>query len=200
MNALSQLFNLLASAFSLYSTICFIRIILTWIPGLSYSRFGQFLASVCDPYLNLFRGIRWLHFGSFDFSPALALCLLSAGNSICTGLAAGAYLSVRALLGMALNIIFTILDSLIIFILILFVVRLIMIIVRGDNSSSGFVTDAIDRSICPIVYKVAKIFSLGRPMTYKLALIISCIVLVALKIGLTVCYSILFGIIIHLPL
>ena len=200
MNILSEFFSLLATAFSLYSTICFIRIILTWIPGLSYSRFGQFLSAICDPYLNLFRGIRWLQFGSFDFSPALALCLLSAGNSICDGLSRGGYLTIRTLLGMALNIVFAILDSLIIFILILFVVRLIMILLRGDNRSGGFITDAIDRSICPFVYRIAKIFSLGRPISYKLALIISCLVLVAFKVGLTICYNILFEIIIRLPL
>ena len=76
--AFSRLFQLLASVISFYTMVCFVRILLTWIPSAQYSKFGRILASICDPYLNLFRGLRFLRVGMFDLSPAVALCLLIA--------------------------------------------------------------------------------------------------------------------------
>lgn len=38
-------------------------------------QFGQILASICDPYMNYFRGIRFLRIGNMDFSPVLSIGL-----------------------------------------------------------------------------------------------------------------------------
>ena len=86
---LSYIFTFLSTLVSIYTIMCFLRIIFTWIPSLSYSKAARFLAAVCDPYLNFFRRIRWLTIGNLDFSPALALCILGAGTSIFGSLARG---------------------------------------------------------------------------------------------------------------
>ena len=70
-----KIFSLLAAAISLYTMLCFVRIILTWIPSLNYSKFGHFMATLCDPYMNYFRRFRFLRFGNLDFSPVLSLGL-----------------------------------------------------------------------------------------------------------------------------
>ena len=43
---------------SFYTLILFVRVILSWIPSLEYSKFGKVLAEICDPYLNLYKKIR----------------------------------------------------------------------------------------------------------------------------------------------
>ncbi|WP_407424994.1 YggT family protein, partial [Treponema sp.] len=73
-----NLFSILTSVVLIYTILCFIRVMLSWFPGVEYSRFGAVLSQICDPYLNIFRRFRFLRFSAFDFTPAIALCVLMA--------------------------------------------------------------------------------------------------------------------------
>ena len=173
-------FRVLSAVCSLYSILCFFRIILTWIPQFSYGRFSTFLTEICDPYLSLFRGIRLLKFGSFDFSPALGLCLLGAASSFFSMLSHGGSISIAVVLMMLIEICYSIISSLVVFLVILFAIRLVLLMLNRDTyESSGFLTNQIDYSISPIVYKIAKTFSFGNRLTYKSALVVSIAVLLA---------------------
>lgn len=181
---------------SLYSLLCLLRIIITWIPNYSYSKPADILAQICDPYMNLFRGIKWLKFGSFDFSPALALCILGAGSQLFSSLANGGYINLQMILAMILGIFFSILSSLIFFIIILFAIRLILIMINKDfYNTSGFMANQIDSSISPIVYRIARTFAMGRRITYKAALIISIIALLVLQFALRIFLAFILSII-----
>ena len=185
------------SAFlSLYSLLCLLRIIITWIPNYSYSKPADILAQICDPYMNLFRGIKWLRFGSFDFSPALALCILGAGSKLFSSLANGGYINLQMILAMILGIFFSILSSLIFFLIILFAIRLILIMINRDSyNTSGFMANQIDSSISSIVYRIARTFAIGRRITYKAALIISIIALLFLQFALRILLAFILSII-----
>lgn len=185
------------SAFlSLYSLLCLLRIIITWIPNYSYSKPADILAQICDPYMNLFRGIKWLIFGSFDFSPALALCILGAGSQLFSSLANGGYINLQMILAMILGIFFSILSSLIFFLIILFAIRLILIMINRDSyNTSGFMANQIDSSISSIVYRIARTFAMGRRITYKAALIISIIALLFLQFALRILLAFILSII-----
>ena len=37
-------FSLLAAAVNVYTLMCFIRIMLTWVPSLAYSKFGRIMS------------------------------------------------------------------------------------------------------------------------------------------------------------
>ena len=50
--------RIISAFLSLYSLLCLLRIIITWIPNYSYSKPADILAQICDPYMNLFRGIK----------------------------------------------------------------------------------------------------------------------------------------------
>ena len=185
------------SAFlSLYSLLCLLRIIITRIPNYSYSKPADILAQICDPYMNLFRGIKWLRFGSFDFSPALALCILGAGSQLFSSLANGGYINLQMILAMILGIFFSILSSLIFFLIILFAIRLILIMINRDSyNTSGFMANQIDSSISSIVYRIARTFAIGRRITYKAALIISIIALLFLQFALRILLAFILSII-----
>lgn len=176
-------FRTIASLVSVYTFICFIRIILTWIPTLSYSKFTNILASITDPYLNLFRGIRWLRMGSFDFSPAVGLCLLSVASSLLAHFSRMARFSVGSILGMVTGLLWSLISSIISFILILFVVRLVIILIKKNDYYSGNpIMEQIDHSIAPLVHNISKLFTGGNKITYKTALIIASITLFVLQI------------------
>ncbi|WP_296030570.1 YggT family protein [uncultured Treponema sp.] len=188
--------RIISAFLSLYSLLCLLRIIITWIPNYSYSKPADILAQICDPYMNLFRGIKWLRFGSFDFSPALALCILGAGSQLFSSLANGGYINLQMILAMILGIFFSILSSLIFFLIILFAIRLILIMINKDSyNTSGFMANQIDSSISPIVYRIARTFAMGRRITYKAALIISIIALLFLQFALRILLALILSII-----
>ena len=188
--------RIISAFLSLYSLLCLLRIIITWIPNYSYSKPADILAQICDPYMNLFRGIKWLRFGSFDFSPALALCILGAGSQLFSSLANGGYINLQMILAMILGIFFSILSSLIFFLIILFAIRLILIMINRDSyNTSGFMANQIDSSISSIVYRIARTFAMGRRITYKAALIISIIALLFLQFALRILLALILSII-----
>lgn len=197
---MNYLFRIAASVVSIYSFLCFLRIILTWIPNFSYSRPAQILADICDPYMNLFRGIRWLRMGSFDFSPALALCILGALSSLLRAFAYGGSLSIGTILAVALQIVFSIISSLITFIIIVFAVRLVVLLLnRNYYNTSGFLLNQIDSSISPLAYRIARSFSFGKTVTYKAALVISIIALGMTMVILNILSAFLISFVAGLP-
>lgn len=188
--------RIISAFLSLYSLLCLLRIIITWIPNYSYSKPADILAQICDPYMNLFRGIKWLRFGSFDFSPALALCILGAGSQLFSSLANRGYINLQMILAMILEIFFLIPSSLIFFLIILFAIRLILIMINRDSyNTSGFMANQIDSSISSIVYRIARTFAIGRRITYKAALIISIIALLFLQFALRILLAFILSII-----
>ena len=88
---------IVAAAISIYALLCVVRIILTWIPGGSYTGFGRFLSALCDPYLNLFRR-GWLRLGTIDFSPLVALAVLTLASILFQTLGGGTRVTLAAIL------------------------------------------------------------------------------------------------------
>ena len=175
------LFRALAAAVSIYSLLCVIRIILTWIPGLSYSPFGRFLSSVCDPFLNLFSGIRWLRFGAIDFSPIVALAILSMASFVLENLSRGGQISFALILALIIQMAWSVVAAIIFFLIIVVAIRLIVAWMGGDKKSS--IWYQIDSSLSPFVYSITKLFSGGKPVAYKNALVLALIVLIILHFG-----------------
>lgn len=197
---MNVIFGIIATVLTIYSLLCFFRIILTWIPEMSYSKAAQFLAGICDPYMNIFRGIKWLRMGSFDFSPALGLCLLGAFSSLFKMLSNGGMISIGMIIAMGIQIISSIISSLLTFIIIVFAVRLLVILMNRNNyNPSSFMLNQLDSSISPLVYRIAITFTAGRNLTYKTALIVSIVSLVAANIIFTFISNILINIVANLP-
>jgi len=72
---------------NLYNTALIIRITLTWFPSVPEA-ISSPLSTVCDPYLNLFRGIIPPLGGTLDLSPILAFVTLNFFTSAAAALPA----------------------------------------------------------------------------------------------------------------
>lgn len=59
----------------IYSWGLIIYIFMSWFPGARESAFGQFLAGICEPYLDIFRRII-PPIGGLDLSPIIAIFAL----------------------------------------------------------------------------------------------------------------------------
>ncbi len=188
-----NIFKLAAAVVSIYAFLCFIRIILTWIPTLAYSPVTRFLASICDPYLNLFRGIRFLRIGGIDLSPLLALGVLEAVQMVLGGLGSGRMASISSLLALLIQVAGQIFFAVLQFIIVVLIIRLIIVFLQRQNSYSPILSQ-LDSSLSPIVYGIAKTFTGGKEPSYKAALIISIIALIVVS----VVFNLVLGTIIRL--
>lgn len=193
---MTALFQIITTAITIYSFLCFIRIILTWIPNLSYSRFGQMLSSICDPYLNLFRKLP-LRIGGLDFSPMIAFGILMIASSVTGNLALSRTISIGHFLAMLLSMVWSVAASLITFFIIFLIIRLIVLLMHRDSYSS--IWSQLDYSLNPIIFRMTNVFSGGRPMSYKNSLIAAVVLLFALRFGGSYLINILASMLYRMP-
>ncbi|PON73106.1 CCB3/YggT-like [Parasponia andersonii] len=79
--------NGLSNFLNLYNTLLIVRLVLTWFPNAPPAIVSP-LSTVCDPYLNIFRGIIPPLGGTLDLSPILAFLVLNAFTSTAAALPA----------------------------------------------------------------------------------------------------------------
>ncbi|KAI3929025.1 hypothetical protein MKX01_029554 [Papaver californicum] len=78
--------NGVSNFLNIYNTILVVRLVLTWFPN-SPTAITNPLSTICDPYLNIFRGVI-PPLGGLDLSPTLAFLVLNAATSVATALPA----------------------------------------------------------------------------------------------------------------
>lgn len=177
-----NVFSVLASVVSIYTILCLVRVMLTWFPGAEYSKFGQVLSQMCDPYLNVFRRFRFLRFSSFDFTPAIALCILMALQTLFSSFAIGRGFRLSEILAMLVMLVGNILTSVLGFIAVILLVRLIAYLIVGDGNSSYSIWTVIDRSISPFIFRIAGLFFRNRPVSFVKALVVSLITIAVFSV------------------
>lgn len=178
---LKILINTAAGAVSLYSTLCFFRIILTWIPSLNYSAIGKFLSSICDPYLNLFSRLP-LRIGMFDFTAMIAIGILYVISSILGNISVSGYISLSMILANLLGIVWSIASSIATVIMIIFIVRYLVSIFSRTSNQYDSPWQRFDDAIRNMVFKICSFFTGGRSISYKTALLIDSIAMLAILI------------------
>lgn len=165
------LLETLAKAISIYSTLCFIRIILTWIPQLNYSYIGKLLSSLCDPYLNLFSKFP-LRIGMIDFSAMLALGTLYLVSSILGSINLSGYISVSMILSHLISMLWSILSSILTVIFLVFFIRWLVCIFSRSSNQYDSPWQRFDDAIRGHVYRLSRFFTGSRTVPYKTALFI----------------------------
>lgn len=169
---LRTVFSILATFISIYSILCTIRIVLTWIPGLS-NGFTIFLEKICDPYLRFFSKKMLLVFGQFDFSPMLALGILAILTTLFNGLAVSAKIGLSTILILILNTVLYTAMSIVFFFLIFAVIRFIALLLQKDSNKPSPFWQKFDYIFSPFFYKVSRFFSGGKMISYKAAVLIT---------------------------
>ena len=190
---IQTILSILAAALSLYTLLCFIYILMSWFPGVKFTKFGHFMTSICEPYMGLFSRMSFLRIGNIDFSPIVSLGLLSLASTIIAGIQSDGYLSFGRILAAVLNALWGISSSIIgLFTLLIFIRWIVLVINKGRTSyDSGW--NQIDMLLNKISYKVAGTFT-KRGISYQRSLLITWIAfLVILVVG-----YLLFGHLIYL--
>ena len=73
-----MLINLFVSLVNLYTMVIFVYVLLSWIPSKTgvLGQIDDFLAKICDPFLNIFKKFIPPIGGMVDITPIIALLVL----------------------------------------------------------------------------------------------------------------------------
>lgn len=195
---MQTLFQIAAAAVSLYATLCFIRIIITWIPRAQYSGFGRFLSSLCDPYMNLFSRLP-LRIGGLDFSPMISIGLLSLISSVLGNTAQTGRIYIGGILSYLVALIWSVFSSLVTILLIAVVIRYFVLLFSKTSTSYNSPWSVFDNALGPIVFKISSLLAGRNPVSYKKALGLTILELIVALICGQICMQIIISLLSRIP-
>ncbi|MFP3959096.1 MAG: YggT family protein [Spirochaetaceae bacterium] len=165
---LQDIMRLISTAISIYMLIIFVRIVMTWVQGASYGRAMQVISSITDPYLNLFRGMRFLQVGYVDFSPIAAIITLSIVSNITTQIAYAGTVTVGRVLAFTLSAVGSAVFFFVTLFLIITTVRVVAVWVGANSTGRFWIT--LDRLLQPLTFRLLEKFGRSESLTYPQAL------------------------------
>jgi yggt family protein len=176
---LYSLLTTIKQIINIYLFLCFVRILLSWVPSAAYSSFGRMLASLCDPYLNWFRRFRFTRVGMVDFSPILSLGILSIAAELISTILATGTISLWTLFVSIIQLIWSFFSFILNLIIVFLIVRLVYDLV-GASSNSLFWYN-LDRLLNPVIAKVTG-FIPPHNMRYRARLVTTIVFVLLIRI------------------
>jgi len=167
--------DFIAGFISIYMILIIIRIIMSWFSTSSqnYSEKGV-LAKLCDPYLSIFRKIPFFTIGYIDFSPIIALATLVIIGNILTQFGLLGTITVGIILAMTIKAIWSALSSIIFFLFIIVVIRLIIVLIKPNAQSP--ILKSVDSLLLPVSGKVSSFFT--KSSNYPANLIVFAVIMI----------------------
>ncbi|HQO45133.1 MAG TPA: YggT family protein [Rectinema sp.] len=165
----STLAKIVSSLVSLYMVLCIIRIFFSWIPSLTDTKWGKLIARLTDPYLNLFRGFSLFRTTAVDFSPIVALAVLSVLNNLFMTLSYAVRITLGFILSLLLDAAWSAISFVLGFFLVISVVRIIGFLARIAVLHPLW--QILDGIINPLLFRINKIIYRGRAVQYLQGLI-----------------------------
>ncbi len=184
-----SILSLLSAVVVVYTILCFIDIIMSWIPGAKFTQFGKFISRICDPYLNLFSKSGWLRIGNIDFSPIISIGLLSLLSSILSGITATGRIYFGGILATIVSMIWNVCSSLLVLLFLLVLIRWIVLLANHGQTAYGSAWNQVDMLINKFSYKIAGTFS-KKPISYQNTLLITWITFLVLLIAGNILFNI----------
>ena len=171
---LYSLLTTIKQIINIYLFLCFVRILLSWVPSAAYSSFGRMLASLCDPYLNWFRRFRFTRVGMVD-----SLGILSIAAELISTILATGTISLWTLFVSIIQLIWSFFSFILNLIIVFLIVRLVYDLV-GASSNSPFWYN-LDRLLNPVIAKVTGFIPLHN-MRYRARLVTTIVFVLLIRI------------------
>jgi len=195
---IQTILSLLSAIVTIYTILCFINIIMSWIPGLKFTAFGRFITAATDPYMNFFSKWGILRFGNIDFSPIISIGLLSLVSSILAGIQGTGRIYFGGILATIIYMLWNIVSSIISILFLLVLIRWIVLLIKKGQTSFDSGWNQVDMLLNKISYKVAGTFTKGN-MSYVKSLLITWIVLLVISVAGRILINILVNLCYQLP-
>ena len=153
-------FRLLALLLSVYNILIIGRIVLQWLSLSSTSSFRSdienLLATIVDPYLNLFKGLKFLRRGNVDFTPIAALTVISISQRVFQAFAYTRKFTFGYFLANLVQALWSSIGSLILGIIIILIAIRLFLSYRRSPSSIAYISilDSFLRTPLDYLHKV----------------------------------------------
>lgn len=190
--------SILSGLVVLYTVLCLISIFMTWIPGAKFTKFGKVISAITDPYLNLFSKRGWFRVGNIDFSPILAIGILSILSSVIGGIATTGRIHFGGILAMILGMIWSLISTLLGIFILLILIRWIVLLVNKGQVSTNSAWYQVDLMLQKFVYKIGNTFFRNN-LTYQKALLVSWISLGVIWFIARILFAILINLCNNIP-
>ena len=179
---LTALARIVSVVVSIYMLLCIVRIFFSWVPSLMTTKWGRLIADITDPYLELFRPIALFRTPNVDFSPIVALAVLSVVNNLFVTLSYAVRITLGFILSLLLDAVWSAVSFLLGFFLVVVFIRIIGVIARLATLHPLW--QILDGIINPLLFRVNTLIYRGRAVQYLQGLITGFIVvLVARGLG-----------------
>lgn len=163
-------FLIIANLIGVYSLLCLIRIIISWVPQAQNNGFYDFLVKICDPFFGMFR-FSFAQVGSLDFSSLIALFFLYIIQQFFQLLAKADGFNALSIVAVFINLIVTIGNFIISLLIVVLLIRLFLE-VTGKATRSNYCA-VLDQSFEPLYRFVAGFSGAGnRKMTIIAAIVL----------------------------
>jgi YggT family protein len=178
----SSLMKFCSVLVSIYALFIILRIMMTWFQGFNnrYSRITYFFERVTEPYLAFFRGFRIFRLGLLDFSPVLALIVLSVAGNIFLSLAVFRQITLGLVLALLLSNIWSAAAFFLGLYVFLIALRIIGLLTRINVASPFW--RYIDTVLNPVLFPILRAILRGANIPYLTGLLIGGGVLLAIRI------------------
>ena len=127
---LTSLARIMSGVVSIYMLLCIVRIFFSWMPSLIDTKWGRLIARLTDPYLDLFRTITLFRTSAVDFTPIVALTVLSVINNLFMTLSYAVRITFGFILSLLLDAGWSAVSFLLGFFLVIVLIRIIGFIAR----------------------------------------------------------------------
>lgn len=186
----SNIFYILYVAINIYTWACIIRIFLSWMPQYLMTPIGRILIEFCDPYLVFFKRFRFTHIAGLDFSPVLALGVLSFLSNVAFSIYALGYFSILGVVLVLLSSIWGVLKFFLNVLVFITLLRFILEFSYRYRSSSFCVV--LDTFFYPIKSFIIRVLFRNNITREKRALLIIFIFFLIIRIVTEFLFSKLF--------
>ena len=190
--------TLLSLIVIIYTILCFINVMLSWIPGSKFTKFGRFISSICDPYMNLFSNRGWFRIRNMDFSPIISIGLLSILTSILAAISGSVKVTFGSILAMILNMVLDLLSFVLGMLFLLLLIRWITLMINKGQTNSNSIWHHLDSYLTNISRKISEIFA-RKYLSYQNSLLISWITILLVLIISSQLLRILIGLCLKIP-
>lgn len=167
--------RLLGTGTSLYMVLCAIRVFMTWSPNMEMGKPGTYLRRIVDPYLSIFSRIPLFRTERFDFSPIVALAVLSVANNMFSSIAISGRLSIGLLLSLVLSAAWSAFSFVLSFLTVCALARIVVFIAHWNSLHPIWVV--IDGILNPVLYQINKFIYRNKAVDYLQGLITGFLVL-----------------------
>ena len=164
MSVTNTVFAIISFLLMGYLVLILIRILATWFSAASMPPIIQFLARLTDPFLTLFRGLRFLRLQYLDLSPLAALIILNLAITITSRISLSQSIWFGLVLSILLDQIGQAVGFFFVFFGILALIRLAAIFAKASSVSRVWFT--LDHILQPMVYPIVTRLSPHKVLPY----------------------------------